>query len=56
MKEYKVAYVMESTGDWEIYDHFEAENDEAANQYAAENYESGWYVLDKNHKNINGGR
>ena len=56
MNEYKLAYVLESTGAWEIYDHFEAKNNEAANQYAAENYESGWYVLDKNDKNINGGR
>jgi hypothetical protein len=53
---YHIAFVNGGTGDFEIVETFYASGDELANQYAEEEYENqDWYVLDRNHKNINGG-
>lgn len=60
MKTYYIAYPL-NNGDWDVTHEFEAEDDQAANEYAerltqAEDYEydrNDWYVLDVNYKNIN---
>ena len=52
--EYRIAFAMES-GDWDVVETFEAETDDAANQYAETNYpDQEWYVLDSAGQNING--
>ena len=54
MSEYFIAFVLESDGEWDIVQEFEAYNDNAANSHAEQNYsDRPWYVLDKNKKNIN---
>lgn len=51
---YSIAYMLES-GDWDVVEEFEAEDDAAANEYAEANYpDSEWYVLDSDGNNING--
>jgi len=56
MTQYKIAEVCGDTGGWDVVAEFEARNDEAANEYAEENYgDLDWYVLDENGININGG-
>ena len=58
--EYKIAFTLES-GEFDVYETFEADNDEEANEYAEENYSeeafpSGggeWWVLDSKKNNIN---
>jgi len=53
--QYKIAEVRGDTGDWDVVAEFEARNDDAANEYAEENYAHlDWYVLDENNMNING--
>jgi hypothetical protein len=55
-REYRIAYAM-GDGGWDVVDRFFAENDTAANAYAAERYDGDeWYVLDTDNRNINGGR
>ena len=54
-KNYRVAFVLEASGDFEIVEQFSATSDDAANAYAEERYKGReWYVLDDNGKNING--
>ena len=55
MRQYKIAYMIEATGDWDIVEEFEAENDEEANRYAEAACDNdNWYVLDADNDNING--
>ena len=52
---YHIASMLESTGDWEIMEQFEADSNQAANAYADQEYQGRpWYVLDSNMENING--
>ena len=54
MKTYSIAFAMES-GAWDIIETFEAEDDDAANEYAEQDYpDREWYVLDAHGNNING--
>ena len=55
-KEYRIAFVIRD-GDWDVAETFTAANDDAANQYAEENYADNdwWFVLNAAGKNINGG-
>ena len=55
-KEYRIAFVIRD-GDWDVAETFTAANDDAANEYAEENYSDNewWFVLDASGKNINGG-
>jgi hypothetical protein len=51
---YHVAFVLESTGEFERVEEFAAADDAAANAYAEEHYAGKeWYVLDANGNNIN---
>jgi len=53
--EYRIAFPMES-GEWDVVETFTAESDDAANEYAEENYsDKEWFVLNATGKNINGG-
>jgi hypothetical protein len=54
--EYRVAFMRESDGEFEVVETFSAVNDDAANA-AAELLHPGqpWYVLDRDGNNINGG-
>jgi hypothetical protein len=53
--EYHIAFVLESTGEFEIVDTFGAYDDDGANDYAEENYPNQeWWVLNAAHINING--
>jgi hypothetical protein len=52
--EYRIAYMLEATGEFEIVETFEAADDAAANAYAEANHEGEWYVLDADGNNING--
>jgi hypothetical protein len=53
--EYRIAFVLESTGEFEIVETFEAVDDKAANDYAEQHYAGQeWYVLDAAGENING--
>jgi len=60
MNKYHIAFVRES-GEWDIVDEFETDNDEDAMTFAEElindDYPNrhDWYVLDHNKNNINGG-
>jgi len=57
MRNYAIALMLESTGEWEIIEEFEACDDDAANEYAKANYPGDeWYVLDMDNdmQNING--
>ena len=55
-REYRVAFMRESDGSFEVVDFFWAVDDDGANAYA-ETYFAGreWYVLDRDGNNINGG-
>lgn len=63
MPTYQIAFMLESTGEFEIAETFTAENDAAANAWAEsqeprfrEQYDNDdWYVLDAAGRNINGG-
>ena len=53
---YRIAFMLEATGDFEIVKEFEALNDDDANRYAETNYDGQqWYVLDAAGRNVNGG-
>jgi len=53
---YHVAVMVEATGDFEILETFNANDNAEANAYAEENHsEKSWYVLDENRRNINAG-
>lgn len=50
---YRIAYAMDS-GEWDIFDEFEADSDDQANKYAESEYpDCEWYVLDADNNNIN---
>jgi len=52
---YKIALMLEGTGDFEILEHFDAPDDDAANDYATDRFPNvEWYVLDSDGNNING--
>ena len=52
---YKIAFVLESTGGFEVVETFAAPGDDAANEHAAANYPGRpWYVLNSAGENING--
>ncbi len=52
--EYRIAFMLDATGDWEIIEAFRAADDAAANAYAEEHYpDQDWYVLDAAGRNIN---
>jgi hypothetical protein len=52
---YRIAFVLESTGGWEVVEEFPAANNDAANAYAEEHYAGReWYVIDADGNNING--
>jgi hypothetical protein len=55
-REYRVAFMRESDGGFDVVDRFMAPDDDGANSYA-EQYYAGqeWYVLDRDGNNINGG-
>jgi hypothetical protein len=53
---YHVAVMVEATGEFEILETFNADDDADANAYAERNHSGkAWYVLDENHRNINAG-
>jgi hypothetical protein len=53
--QYHIAFMLESTGDWEIMEEFEADSNAAANNYAEQEYpDKPWYVLNAAKENING--
>jgi hypothetical protein len=52
--QYKVAFVLQSTGGWDVVETFTAADDAAANAYAEQHYaDREWYVLDADGENIN---
>ena len=56
VQEYQIAVPI-ADGSWDVLERFEAEDDDAANEYAETHYDGqDWYVLDAAGKNINGGR
>jgi hypothetical protein len=53
---YHVAVMLEATGEFEVLETFNANDDAEANAYAERNHsEKSWYVLDENRRNINAG-
>ena len=53
---YYVAFVIESSGEWDIVAQLYCRNEEEAEAEAEELYpDSDWYVLDKHFRNVNGG-
>jgi transglutaminase-like putative cysteine protease len=55
LSQYSIAFVMED-GSWDIFEPFNAANDDDANAYAEKHFDGkGWYVLDARGRNINGG-
>ena len=52
--EYRIAYMLEATGEFEIVETFQAATDADANAYAEANHDGEWYVLDSTGRNING--
>lgn len=56
-REYRVAFVLEGDGSFEVVERFMALDDAGASAYAEQHYgDREWYVLDANGRNINGGR
>jgi hypothetical protein len=54
--EYRIAFMLEATGRFEVVETFTAADDDAANEYAEQHYDGRpWYVLDPAGRNINGG-
>ena len=51
---YRIAYMLEATGEFEIVETFQAADDVEANAYAEANHDGEWYVLDSTGRNING--
>lgn len=62
MPTYQIAFMVETTGEFEIAEAFDAADDAAANAWAEsqeprfrQEYDNdGWYVLDQHGNNING--
>jgi len=55
-REYRIAFMLESDGSFEVVERFMAVNDGGANAYAETYYgDREWYVLDDTGRNINGG-
>lgn len=55
-REYRVAFMRESDGEFEVVNRFWAMDDDAANATAESLYPGQeWYVLDRAGNNINGG-
>ena len=55
VQEYRIAFVVDSNGDWDLGETFIAADDAAANAYAEAHYPGQeWYVLDADGENING--
>jgi hypothetical protein len=53
--QYHIAFMLESSGDWEIMEEFNADSNAAANDYAEQEYSGKpWYVLNAAQENING--
>jgi hypothetical protein len=53
---YHVAVMLEATGEFEILETFNADDDADANAYAERNHSGrAWYVLNENRRNINAG-
>lgn len=53
--EYRVAFVRESDGEFEVAEQFLALDDDEANAYAEARYAGQqWYVLDRDGNNVNG--
>ena len=52
--EYRIAYMLEATGEFEVVETFQAATDADANAYAEANHDGEWYVLDPDGNNING--
>jgi hypothetical protein len=52
--EYRIAYMLEATGEFEVVETFQAATDADANAYAEANHDGEWYVLDADGNNING--
>ena len=54
-REYSIAFVLEGTGGFEVLETFSAAGNDAANDYAEQNYPGRpWYVLNASGENING--
>lgn len=54
-REYRIAFVRGSDGEFVVAHRFLALDDESANAYAEERYgDEDWYVLDSTGRNING--
>jgi hypothetical protein len=53
--EYRIAYMLEATGEFEIVETFQAASDEDANAYAEANHDGEWFVLNADGRNINAG-
>jgi hypothetical protein len=53
--EYRIAYMLNATGEFEIIETFTAADDAAANAYAEANHDGEWYVLNPAGRNINAG-
>ena len=52
---YRIAYMLEATGEFEVVETFRAATDADANAYAEANHDGEWYVLDSTGRNINAG-
>jgi hypothetical protein len=55
LSEYRVAYMVDTTGEFEIVETFTAADDAEANAYAEANHDGEWYVLNDKGRNINAG-
>ena len=54
--EYRIAFA-KADGSWDVVETFRAADNDAANEFAEDNYDDQeWYVLDASGRNINGGR
>jgi hypothetical protein len=55
LSEYRIAYMVDTTGEFEIVETFTAADDAEANAYAEANHDGEWYVLNDKGRNINAG-
>jgi hypothetical protein len=53
--EYRIAYMLEAPGEFEVVETFRAASDADANAYAEANHDGEWYVLNAAGRNINAG-
>jgi hypothetical protein len=53
--EYRIAYMVDTAGEFEIVETFQAASDADANAYAEANHDGEWYVLNAAGRNINAG-